>query len=226
METDGPNDSNHVLTASSGDSNFSLFEALRDSIYSEVATLIAMNESRPHYLIELFRELQLLNSDYLRQRALYSLQELVSRFLTEEQVNSLPANDIFKQETESTLENKAPVFEKWTHSASEQTPSESLITTDDEGEAQALRSLAKQIQNNDMYDYAEIVESQSDCNLSSPGSHSENPFAAEDLGNTVINLDEVIHSRTFTFLSEFSVDNVRHSQLFRKSKELLQEVNM
>ena len=81
METDGPNDSNHGLTASSGDSNFSLFEALRDSIYSEVATLIAMNESRPHYLIELFRELQLLNSDYLRQRALYSLQELVSRFL-------------------------------------------------------------------------------------------------------------------------------------------------
>ena len=138
----------------------------------------------------------------------------------------MPANDIFKQETESTLENKAPVFEKWTHSASEQTPSESLITTDDEGEAQALRSLAKQIQNNDMYDYAEIVESQSDCNLSSPGSHSENPFAAEDLGNTVINLDEVIHSRTFTFLSEFSVDNVRYSQLFRKSKELLQEVNI
>ena len=77
-----------------------------------------------------------------------------------------------------------------------------------------------------MYDYAEIVESQSDCNLSSPGSHSENPFAAEDLGNTVINLDEVIHSRTFTFLSEFSVDNVRYSQLFRKSKELLQEVNI
>lgn len=55
-------------------SDFSLFEALRETIYSEVATLISQNESRPHFLIELFHELQLLNTDYLRQRALYSLQ--------------------------------------------------------------------------------------------------------------------------------------------------------
>ena len=34
--------------------------------------------------VELFRELQMLSSDYLRQRALYSLQELVTRYLTEE----------------------------------------------------------------------------------------------------------------------------------------------
>lgn len=51
-----------------------MFEALRDTIYSEVATLISQNESRPHFLIELFHELQLLNTDYLRQRALYALQ--------------------------------------------------------------------------------------------------------------------------------------------------------
>lgn len=55
-------------------SDFSMFEALRDTIYSEVATLISQNESRPHFLIELFHELQLLNTDYLRQRALYALQ--------------------------------------------------------------------------------------------------------------------------------------------------------
>lgn len=55
-------------------SDFSLFEALKETIYSEVATLISQNESRPHFLIELFHELQLLNTDYLRQRALYSLQ--------------------------------------------------------------------------------------------------------------------------------------------------------
>lgn len=59
-------------------SDFSLFEALRETIYSEVATLISQNESRPHFLIELFHELQLLNTDYLRQRALYSLQVSVS----------------------------------------------------------------------------------------------------------------------------------------------------
>ena len=63
---------------------FSLFEALRETIYAEVATLISQNENRPHYLIELFRELQLLNSDYLRQRALYAVQELVSRHLMED----------------------------------------------------------------------------------------------------------------------------------------------
>lgn len=55
-------------------SDLSMFEALRDTIYSEVATLISQNESRPHFLIELFHALQLLNTDYLRQRALYALQ--------------------------------------------------------------------------------------------------------------------------------------------------------
>ena len=38
--------------------------------------------------VELFRELQMLSTDYLRQRALYSLQDLVTRFLTEEAVSS------------------------------------------------------------------------------------------------------------------------------------------
>lgn len=64
----------HVHVRIDGSSDFSLFEALRETIYSEVATLISQNESRPHFLIELFHELQLLNTDYLRQRALYSLQ--------------------------------------------------------------------------------------------------------------------------------------------------------
>ena len=89
----------------------SVFDTLRDTIYSEVATLIASNENRPHFLVsepsraripsphcfislpplsllqvELFRELQMLNTDYLRQRALYNLQELVTRYLTEEAV--------------------------------------------------------------------------------------------------------------------------------------------
>lgn len=74
------------LTASNLPSGFSVFDALRDTIYSEVATLIANNESRPHFLVELFRELQMLTTDYLRQRALYNLQDLVTRYLTEEGV--------------------------------------------------------------------------------------------------------------------------------------------
>ncbi len=34
--------------------------------------------------VELFRELQLLNTDYLRQRALYALEQLVTRLLKDE----------------------------------------------------------------------------------------------------------------------------------------------
>uniref|UniRef100_A0A8B9HIN3 Pericentriolar material 1 n=1 Tax=Astyanax mexicanus TaxID=7994 RepID=A0A8B9HIN3_ASTMX len=98
-------------------SDFSLFEALRETIYSEVATLISQNESRPHFLIELFHELQLLNTDYLRQRALYSLQDIVTRHLTEKSV---------AEEQGSSL---GPAV--WaTGSQSELTPSESLATTD------------------------------------------------------------------------------------------------
>ena len=33
------------------DGNYSLFEALRESIYAEVAALISQNESRPHFLV-------------------------------------------------------------------------------------------------------------------------------------------------------------------------------
>uniref|UniRef100_A0A674EGK5 Pericentriolar material 1 n=1 Tax=Salmo trutta TaxID=8032 RepID=A0A674EGK5_SALTR len=97
-------------------SDFSLFEALRETIYSEVATLISQNESRPHFLIELFHELQLLNTDYLRQRALYSLQDILTRHLTEKSA----------AEDQASLGPMA-----WAAgSQSELTPSESLATSD------------------------------------------------------------------------------------------------
>jgi hypothetical protein len=58
-----------------------LFEALSESVYSEVAALISANENRPHFLIQLFRDLQMISSDPLRQRTLQSIQEVVSRYL-------------------------------------------------------------------------------------------------------------------------------------------------
>ncbi|KAG8134689.1 hypothetical protein E2320_007787 [Naja naja] len=99
-------------------SDLSMFEALRDTIYSEVATLISQNESRPHFLIELFHELQMLNTDYLRQRALYALQDIVTRHASE---------DHTRGECPKQLNPNA-----WIGSNSELTPSESLATTDDE----------------------------------------------------------------------------------------------
>lgn len=57
-----------------------LFEALSESVYSEVAALISANENRPHFLIQLFRDLQMISSDPLRQRTLQSIQEVVSLY--------------------------------------------------------------------------------------------------------------------------------------------------
>uniref|UniRef100_A0A4W3J578 Pericentriolar material 1 n=1 Tax=Callorhinchus milii TaxID=7868 RepID=A0A4W3J578_CALMI len=141
-------------------SDFSLFEALRDTIYSEVATLISQNESRPHFLIELFHELQLLNSDYLRQRALYALQDIVTRHLSEKN---------FK-EGKHNLSHASAV---WMASNSELTPSESLVSSDE------------------VNIYAEYIESLENASTLSTSSNLE-PFANDDLGNTVIHLDKAL----------------------------------
>ncbi|XP_006893609.1 PREDICTED: pericentriolar material 1 protein [Elephantulus edwardii] len=150
-------------------SDFSLFEALRDTIYSEVATLISQNESRPHFLIELFHELQLLNTDYLRQRALYALQDIVSRHISE--------NHEKKGENVKSVNSGT-----WIASNSELTPSESLATTDDETfEKNFERETHK-------------ISVQNDADNASVMSVSSNfePFATDDLGNTVIHLDQAL----------------------------------
>ncbi|NXI65286.1 PCM1 protein, partial [Anseranas semipalmata] len=149
-------------------SDLSMFEALRDTIYSEVATLISQNESRPHFLIELFHELQLLNTDYLRQRALYALQDIVTRHISENNEKGKCTKSL----------NSAT----WIASNSELTPSESLASTDDE-----------------TFDKNFPTEACQDCEQNdadngstmSTSSHFE-PFATDDLGNTVIHLDQAL----------------------------------
>ncbi|XP_060064329.1 pericentriolar material 1 protein-like isoform X2 [Ylistrum balloti] len=173
----------------SGD--LTLFEALRESIYAEVATLISQNENRPHFLIELFRELQKLTSDYLRQRVLYSIKHLVSMFLTEQGAGPL------------TTGNDEPL-PAWMNTAaggtaSELTPSESNLTTDDEEITMKLRDLTidkrralargESLQN-DQFDYVEAADY--DSSLSTPStSYWDNPFS-QDLGDTVIHLDKAL----------------------------------
>ncbi|XP_019381536.1 PREDICTED: pericentriolar material 1 protein isoform X7 [Gavialis gangeticus] len=149
-------------------SDLSMFEALRDTIYSEVATLISQNESRPHFLIELFHELQLLNTDYLRQRALYALQDIVTRHISEK-------NE--KGECMKSLNSAT-----WIASNSELTPSESLATTDDE-------TFEKNFDTEACRDCE-----QNDADNGSTMSTSSNfePFATDDLGNTVIHLDQAL----------------------------------
>uniref|UniRef100_A0A3P8UI04 Pericentriolar material 1 n=1 Tax=Cynoglossus semilaevis TaxID=244447 RepID=A0A3P8UI04_CYNSE len=164
--------SNRIACTEAPDASndFSLFEALRETIYSEVATLISQNESRPHFLIELFHELQLLNTDYLRQRALYSLQDLVTRHLAE------------KSAAQDHLSPHGPVWAAG--SQSELTPSESLATSDAEMVEKNLRLTQNTVKKQ------EDTESVDD----SPVSISSNlePFANDDLGNTVIHLDKAL----------------------------------
>uniref|UniRef100_A0A3B3US53 Pericentriolar material 1 n=1 Tax=Poecilia latipinna TaxID=48699 RepID=A0A3B3US53_9TELE len=151
-------------------SDFSLFEALRETIYSEVATLISQNESRPHFLIELFHELQLLNTDYLRQRALYSLQDIVTKHLA------------VRRAAEDQLPPLGSVL--WTAgSQSELTPSQSLVTSDE-----VSWPLVGVEQDLKRREDAESVDNDSNMSTSS----NLEPFASDDLGNTVIHLDKAL----------------------------------
>ncbi|NWT97007.1 PCM1 protein, partial [Urocynchramus pylzowi] len=149
-------------------SDLSMFEALRDTIYSEVATLISQNESRPHFLIELFHELQLLNTDYLRQRALYALQDIVTRHLCEKNEKMKCAKSL----------NSAT----WMASNSERTPSESLASTDDETFGKNFSTEACQ----------DCEQPDADNGSTMSTSSNFEPFATEDLGNTVIHLDKAL----------------------------------
>ncbi|NXA58609.1 PCM1 protein, partial [Mohoua ochrocephala] len=149
-------------------SDLSMFEALRDTIYSEVATLISQNESRPHFLIELFHELQLLNTDYLRQRALYALQDIVTRHLSEKNEKGKSAKSL----------NSAT----WVASNSELTPSESLASTDDETFGKNFSTEACQ----------DCEQHEADNGSTMSTSSNFEPFATDDLGNTVIHLDKAL----------------------------------
>ncbi|XP_031693615.1 pericentriolar material 1 protein isoform X7 [Oncorhynchus kisutch] len=149
--------------SSGASSDFSLFEALRETIYSEVATLISQNESRPHFLIELFHELQLLNTDYLRQRALYSLQDIVTRHLTDKSA----------AEDQASL---GPVA--WAAgSQSELTPSESLATSDGDVSEKNIRVIKHHDPSKRRND-AESVDNESTLSTTS----NLEPFANDDLG--------------------------------------------
>ncbi|KAM9578723.1 pericentriolar material 1 protein isoform 11-T11 [Guaruba guarouba] len=178
-------------------SDLSMFEALRDTIYSEVATLISQNESRPHFLIELFHELQMLNTDYLRQRALYALQDIVTRHLSEN--------------NERGKCTKSLNSGTWVASNSELTPSESLPSTDDEAFGKNFSTEACQGCEQNDADNRSIMSTSSNFE----------PFATDDLGPSnsecppVLQLNEV---------SAVPCPRVDTQQLDRQIKAIMKEV--
>ena len=62
--------------------------------FVKMCVTYCISQSTVYYSqVELFRELQMLSSDYLRQRALYCLQDLVTRYLTEETLQRQTQDD-------------------------------------------------------------------------------------------------------------------------------------
>ncbi|XP_030913692.1 pericentriolar material 1 protein isoform X7 [Geospiza fortis] len=178
-------------------SDLSMFEALRDTIYSEVATLISQNESRPHFLIELFHELQLLNTDYLRQRALYALQDIVTRHLCEKNEKGKCAKSL----------NSAT----WVASNSELTPSESLASTDDETFGKNFSTEACQ----------ECEQPDADNGSTMSTSSNFEPFATDDLGPGTGECQSVPQSGD---VSAVPCPRIDTQQLDRQIKAIMKEV--
>ncbi|XP_072391736.1 uncharacterized protein [Diabrotica undecimpunctata] len=57
----------------------SKFDVMRESVYKEVASLISANENRPQFLIQLFRDLQMIKSDNGRFNILQSIERNVTQ---------------------------------------------------------------------------------------------------------------------------------------------------
>ena len=94
------------------------FDQVREQIYSEVASLVSENESRPYYLMELLRAAQLLNTNYLRQTGLKTLKRVINDYLNPDQIDpqalsSFPSPPYpFLQDTQLVQEEDvySPVF--------------------------------------------------------------------------------------------------------------------
>uniref|UniRef100_A0A8C4QXV6 Pericentriolar material 1 protein C-terminal domain-containing protein n=1 Tax=Eptatretus burgeri TaxID=7764 RepID=A0A8C4QXV6_EPTBU len=155
---------------SEASSELSLFEALRGTIYSEVATLISQNEAHPHFLLELFHKLQMLNSEELRQSILHSLKDTVVRCCSESHTNAEKYQSILLPDS-------------CVPSNLELTPSDSVISSEDE----------------DMYgDRAIVCKRKMAVKAAPTGSavellpSSPETFISENIENTVIHLNQTL----------------------------------
>jgi hypothetical protein len=60
------------------------FDHMREKIYTEVATFISMNEARPVYLLNLFKQLQNLRDNQSRYRALKNIYDIGNGLRTDD----------------------------------------------------------------------------------------------------------------------------------------------
>ncbi|CAG2058579.1 unnamed protein product, partial [Timema podura] len=66
-----------------------LFEVLDQPVYQEVAALISINENHPQFLLQLFRDLQMVSSDALRHSTLQSIHDMVNQHRVSDAENQL-----------------------------------------------------------------------------------------------------------------------------------------
>ncbi|CAG5115100.1 unnamed protein product [Candidula unifasciata] len=157
-------DSGAAVTNSS-----TLFDTLRDTIYTEVASLISQNENRPYFLLELFRDMQRVDSDSMRQQALNSLQELVSsgyRNVT----SAWSSGPTWSQSTQTHSETVSTGLIPDKDSTSEDDDDGDLLEARLQEEIEERNQLEKSIRSGTFqgapFDYAELVDNPS--SLSTP----------------------------------------------------------
>lgn len=87
--------------------NLAVFEDTKELIYNGIAAFVAANELRPNFLERIFKLLRMLDTDYLRERALLLLQYLFSSVLPD---SRRPAG---RFETEVPLSEHTPSDSDW-----------------------------------------------------------------------------------------------------------------
>lgn len=81
-EGDNLNLANATSTNVRSKSTSKFFESLKENVFMEVSALIETNDLRPYFLIQLFRDLQLMSSgDPKRHQTLQSIQNLYNRYV-------------------------------------------------------------------------------------------------------------------------------------------------
>lgn len=147
------------------------FDKMREQIYSEVATLISQNESRPFYLLNLFKELQQIRDKTSRDQVLKSIFNISNRNCSKHSIEPRYSN-LNNQDNDDddvvTYNFRMRKARKYTNYT---TTTDSNMDDDDNSylvKKYNLKENKKQIENDD--------EAES----------SQTPFESDSLSNTVI----------------------------------------
>ncbi|XP_050297637.1 pericentriolar material 1 protein isoform X2 [Anthonomus grandis grandis] len=117
-----------------------LGDELRENVYKEVASLISANEARPHFLIQLFKDLQKIESDNLRLKILQSVQNILTQSLNGQ---SNPESSQQITESDSTLSESSEQASVWSRPTKHFTSD--ILNMRSEGDEPFLQNSYKEI---------------------------------------------------------------------------------